>query len=138
MCSGIALGYPGEHRRRGAVVSVLVMRAGVFRCCYLRLESIWRVLQADMQAAILSWTRARFWEGADVHGLFGWRLPDQWSTSWFEEPFDLLVLEREFTYVPTSIANVPVLQGPATDPFAWITGSVARRVPAAVSTLGAL
>ncbi|MDA1183128.1 MAG: hypothetical protein O2930_00615 [Acidobacteria bacterium] len=104
---------------------------------YLRLKSIWREPQREMQAAILSWTRARIDEGVDVYVLLRWCRPDQWSTAWSEEPFDLLFLEREFALVPTLIANVPVLQGPATDPFAWTTGSVARVVPKARSMPGA-
>lgn len=91
-----------------------------------------------MHAANMFWTGTRLWEGAEPYVRLRWRLPDQCSTSWSEELFDLLILERDVTLAPTSMAEVPVLQGPATDPFAWITGSVARLFPAAVSALGAL
>ena len=112
-----------------------VVRSGVD---YLRLKSIWREPQADMQAAITSWTRARLGEGREVYVFLRWCLPDQWSTSWSSEPFDLLFLEEEFSLVPTPVADVPVLQGPTTDPFSWTTGNIARLVPKVVSTPGDL
>jgi hypothetical protein len=68
----------------------------------------------------------------------GRSLPDPWSTWWSEDPFDLFLLERDVTLAPTSVAEVSVLQGPATDPFAWTAERVARRVPNAGSTPGAL
>jgi hypothetical protein len=65
------------------------MRVGVLSCCNLRLESIWRAPPAGMQAAHMSWTRTRFWEGAERDVRLCWRILDQRFTSRPEEPRDL-------------------------------------------------
>lgn len=102
-----------------------IVRAGVR---YLRIRSIWKGPPADVQAAIVSWTRARIAEGAGLYVLDRWCLPEQWTTPWSRDPFDLFFLNREFALVPTSITNVPVGEEPATNPFAFRTGDVTRIV----------
>ena len=101
---------------------------------YLRIRSIWREEPADIQAAIVSWARTRLSEGDEVYVLLRWCLPDWWATSWSREPFDLFFLKRDFELVPTSIVNVPVGHGTATNPFSWTKGDVAQVVPRALST----
>jgi hypothetical protein len=128
----------GDGRCGGNIASVLSIRVGIQGCCSLSLEAIRRELQADMHAVIMSWTRARLRQGAEGYLLRGSGLPDQWSRSRSEEPFDLLCPEPEVTRVPMLNANVPVLERPVADRLASTTGRVTRLAPNAGSTPGAL
>jgi hypothetical protein len=97
---------------------------------YLRVRSIWKGSVAEIQDAILSWTRARVAEGKVPHVLDRWCYPEEWGTSWSKKPFDQFFLGGQYHLTPTSVTSVPLAQPSTTDPFTWRRGDIVRLDPA--------
>lgn len=93
---------------------------------FLRMRSEWTGSVPEIQQALVRWTSDRLREGKEPYLVGRWCLPEEWTTPWSQEPFDLLFLERSFTLAPTSIVGMPVSRSVSTNPFSWTRGDVSR------------
>jgi hypothetical protein len=103
-----------------------VLGAGV---PYLRLRSVWTGSVPEIEQALIRWTSDRLGEDKEPYLVGRWCFPEDWTTTWSKEPFDLLFLERSFKSVPTSIVGLPMSRGVSTNPFSWTRGDVTRLEP---------
>lgn len=93
---------------------------------YFRVRSYWTGPPAEIQQKLRSWVQAKIDEGKTPYLMGRWCHPEEWITDWSLVPFDLYFLQDTFVFEPTSVVNVPLEEGVATNPNSWRRGDVVR------------
>ena len=93
---------------------------------FLRVRSVWTGTVPEIRRALTTWTSDRLREGKEPYLVGRWCRPEEWNTTSSKEPFDLFVLDRSFTLVPTSITRIPIAWTVPTNPFNWTRGDIVR------------